>query len=109
MNVTRLLDPAVAAVDRAVEVVHYDDLEPADLSAVIAGLRELFWHTTILTSVLVHAYDTAHTIGQDNGGDPAVALTTIVAGLHIVADLLASVDAALNETHCHAAHLHRRP
>jgi hypothetical protein len=108
MNANRLLDPAVAAVDRAIEAVRYDHLDPADLSAVIAGLRELFWHTTTLTSVLVHAYDTASDVGHDNDDDPAVALTAIVAGLRTVAAQLADIDTALNETHRYAAHLFRR-
>jgi hypothetical protein len=74
---------------------------------VIAGLRELFWHTTTLTAALTHAFDTADTVGHDNGGDPASALTTIVAGLHTIADQLAAIDTALDAAHRHAAHLHR--
>jgi hypothetical protein len=108
MNATRLLDPATAAVNRAIEAVRYDRLDPADLSAVIAGLRELFWHTVTLTNALTHAYDTGGDLDHDNGGDPTVALMTIVAGLHTVAAQLADIDTALNETHRHAAHLYRR-
>jgi hypothetical protein len=108
MTPATLLDPAVAAVDRAIEAVRYDRLDPADLSAVIAGLRELFWHTATITSVLTHAYDQLGAVGHDHGDDPTVALTAIVAGLRTVAAQLADIDTALNETHNHAAHLFRR-
>ena len=108
MTPATFLDPAVAAVDRVIEAVRYDDLQPTDLSAVIAGLRELFWHTTTLAGALTRAYDTASGVNHDNGDDPAVALTTIVAGLHGVAAQLASIDTTLNETHRHAAHIFRR-
>jgi hypothetical protein len=108
MNATRLLDPAVAAVDRAVEVVRYDDLEPADLSAVIAGIRELLWHTTTLTNALAHAYDTASDVGHDGGGEPQASTRTIVASLHTVAAQLASIDASFEIAHNHAAHIFRR-
>ena len=43
MTPATLLDSAVAALDRAVEAVRYDQLDPAELSAVTVGLRELFW------------------------------------------------------------------
>ena len=108
MTPATLLDTAVAAVDRAIEAVRYDPLDPADLSAVIAGLRELFWHTTTLNNALTHAYDHLHGIGHDNGSDPVAALTAIVGGLHTVASHLASIDTALAETHNHAARLFRR-
>jgi hypothetical protein len=68
-------------VDQTIESVRYDRLDPAELSAVIAGLRQLFWHTTV---------------------------TAIVAGLHAVAAQLADIDTVLTETHDHAAHLFRR-
>jgi hypothetical protein len=108
MNASRLLDAATAAVDRAVESVRYDRLAPADLSAVIAGLRELFWHTTTLTGVLTHAYDGLVDVGHDNGSDPTDAVAAIATGLHAVAAEFATIDTVLNETHNHAARLFRR-
>lgn len=108
MTPATILDPAIAAVDRAIEMLRYDRLEPADLSAVIAGLRELFWHTTTLTTVLDGAYDHQHSLGHDHGDDPAAAIAAITAGLHHAAAHLAHVDDALGDVHNTAAHLHRR-
>jgi hypothetical protein len=108
MTPATILDPAVAAVDQTIEVVRYDRLDPAELSAVIAGLRELFWHTTTLTGVLIHAYDAAGDVGHDHGDDPTAAVAAIVAGLHAVAVQLAGIDTVLTETHDHTAHLFRR-
>jgi hypothetical protein len=108
MTPTRLLDPATTAVDDAVATVRYDRLDPADLAAVIAGLQELFWHTTTLTAVIAHAYNTTDDLGHDTACDPHRAVTAITAGLQHVAGLLAEIDALLNGVHNHAAHLHHR-
>ena len=105
MTPATLLDPATIAVDQAIEVARYDQLDPADLAAVIAGLRELFWHTTTLVDVLVHAYDRADELGHDNDGDPLASVTTIIGQLHTVTSLLTAIDTAFDIAHNHAAHL----
>ena len=101
-----MLDPARAAIDRAVEIVRYDRLEPADLAAVVAGFRELFWHATTLTGTLVDAYSGLTGLGQDDGHDPDASVAVIVEGLTAVTVGLTVIDRALGDAHNHAAHLH---
>ena len=104
---TRVLDPAIAAIDKAVEIVRYDGLGPAELSAAVAGIRELFWHTTTLTSALNGAYSRLSGLGHDHGHDPAVSANVIVEQLANVTAGLTVIDQALGDVHDHAAHLYR--
>lgn len=102
------LDRAISAIDTTIDALRYDPLEPAELSAVVGAMRELFWHTTTLTTVLADVYDHQHGLGHDDGHDPAAAIAAIGAGLHTVAGYLAAIDHALVDTHNTAAKLHRR-
>lgn len=77
--VGEVLDLAVVAVDEAVEMVRHAGLEPAELSAVIAGLRELFWHATTFARTLTGVYRHLDGIGHDHGDDPA-AVVVVIAG-----------------------------
>lgn len=103
----RLLDAAAVAVDDAVQAVSYDRLEPADLAAVVAGFRELFWHTTTLTRTLTDTYSGLTGLGHDAGHDPAASVTVIIERLTAVTVGLAGIDQALGDAHNHAAHLHQ--
>jgi hypothetical protein len=102
------LDRATSAIDTAIDALRYDDLEPAELSAVVGALRELFWHTTTLTTILAGVYDRYAGLGHDDGHDPAAAVTAIGAGLHTIAGHLAAIDHTLADAHNTAAKLHRR-
>lgn len=103
----RGLDTAIAAVDDTIEQVRYNTLEPADLASVIAGVRELFWHTTTLTAALGAVYGRTAGLGHDHGHDPAVSVAVIVEQLATVTGALAVIDDALADVHNHAAHLYR--
>jgi hypothetical protein len=107
MTTTTDLDRAINAVDHAIEPLRDDDLEPAELSAVVGALRELFWHTTTLTTVLAGVYDQQHGLGHDDGHDPDGAAAAIGVGLRTVAGHLAAMDYTLADAHNTAAKLHR--
>lgn len=102
------LDRAISTIDNALDALRYDDLEPAELSAVVGALRELFWHTTTLTATLAGVYDRQGGLGHDDGDDPDGAVVAITAGLHTVGGHLAAIDHTLADTHNTAAKLHRR-
>lgn len=108
MTATTDLDRAISAIDNTIDALRYDDPEPAELSAVVGALRDLFWHTTTLTRTLAHVYDHQRGLGHDHGHDPAAAVAAIVAGLRNVAGHLAAIDHTLAAAHNTTAHLHRR-
>jgi hypothetical protein len=106
MTATGDLDRVINAVDTTIETLRYDDLEPAELSAIVGALRELFWHTTTLTTVLAGVYDHQHGLEHDH--DPASAVAAVGVGLCTAAKHLARLDRTLADVHNTAAHLHRR-
>lgn len=108
MTATGDLDRAINALDHPIEALRYDDLEPAELSAVVGALRELFWHTTTLTTVLAGVYDHETGLGHDDGHDPAAAVAAIGVGLHTIGGHLSAIDHTLADTHNTAAKLRRR-
>ena len=105
---TRSLDDAIAMIDTTMETVRCGRLEPADLAGVVAGFRELFWHTTTLVGALTGTYGRTAGLGHDHGHDSAAAIVVIVEQLAGVAGGLAVIDEALADAHNHAAHLYRR-
>jgi hypothetical protein len=108
MNPTGALERATAAVDATISAVRHDITDPTDLSAVIAGLRELLWHTTTLSTVIANTYDGRCFEHDTAGVDPAHTAGEIVARLDTIRGLLARVDHALGDAHNHAAHLRAR-
>jgi hypothetical protein len=108
---TARLDDATTALRDTINTTRYDALDPAELSALVGGLRELFWHTHTLTTTLATRYDDLSDVGgvgHDDGTNPATAVTAIAAGLHDVAEQLDRIDDTLAGVHNTAAKLHHR-
>lgn len=108
MNPTVGLDRATAAVNATTSAVRHDITDPADLSATIAALRELLWHTSTLTTVLANTYDRSCFDHDTASVDPAHTTGEIVARLGDIRGLHARIDHALADAHNHAAHLRNR-
>lgn len=107
---TAKLDTAITAVKAsAAELATTPDVEPADLSAVIAGLRELAWTLDHHVTTVARRYDDERlgALRHDHGDDPHAAVEMIRLRLGDVTTRLADIDEGFGDAHDHAARLAR--
>ena len=83
------------------------DPEPADLSALVAMVREVGWNLGAVVKGLAARYTRLGPVGHDTGDDPVQTVGMIGLRLDDVTGHLADVDSALGHAHELAANLHR--
>ena len=104
---TELLDTAIATIKVAARDLTRD-VEPPDLSAQIAGARELTWALDHFVNTLAVRYGQLDgPLRHDQGGDPAAAVDMVRLRLGDIAARLVDVDDAFGDAHNHAARIAR--
>lgn len=106
----RDLDAAIVAVKSAtggLRTAGRDELEPAELSAMIGATRELLWNVASLSRVVAERYERFGPLRHDRGEDPVATVAMIGLRLGDVSEWLAQLDDAFAATHDLAARLGR--
>ena len=104
----RHLETAITALKMSRDAIRdTHDPEPADLSAVVAAIRELAWNVDAVVKGLADRYTRLGLVGHDAGDDPVQAVGMIGLRLDDVTAALVEVDSALGHAHELAAKLHR--
>ena len=102
------LETAITALKTSRDAIRIaPDPEPADLSAVVATIRELIWNLDAVVKGVADRYTRLGTVGHDTGDDPTQTVGMIGLRLDDVTAGLVEVDSALGHAHELAAKLHR--
>ena len=100
-----LLDAAIATVKSATSDIPRD-IEPADLSALVAAARELGRVLDQFVKTLAAPYEHLDgPLGHDQRGDPAATVETVRLRLDDITMRLVDVDEAFADAHNHAARI----